>query len=445
MPRRALAFFPSPTAIHACPAAGTVYGFEPLAGDAGAPKLVGPAPNGTGAIIVTPMAAGPLVWEAAQAVTPWLTHTVRLFAPLAASPGAGYAAALPVAETFEFQTRMGPLPFNVNQGGSVVSSFAPGGGCRAPGAVSPGAALTSDTSGFQTLLRPPFNSSQYAQGQVYPTSPGWEWAFSPCDGSGAGAGRGLLSHVMVRPAGTAVQSNSSVWQMLHRRLNNPTDLRGNDTTVIDEVVTVALADGTSGWDTKTPGGYLLARQVTSRLATAPLTLHAATFASLSAYLAVGAPSYSPPWLAASLPPGVLLHSLLSRDGWYPPAPGDDQANATAGGGSQTSGAAIALRLQQLPHAPPVVLDLSAWLGGNFPAVITETTSDFNEAKAAAEARRHVWRAQPEVSGAGGEQGAGAAVSPRALSPLDASPLDAPFPVTFAGEEAVRSFLLTMTA
>ena len=124
-----------------------MYGFEPINGSA--PELVG---ANVSVVPLLSIAGGPLVWEAAQQITPWLTHTVRMFAPVAGGGAAGYAAGLPQSATFEFQSRMGPLPFVLNTGGSVVSSFAPGAGCAAAGAVSPGAALTTDTSGFQVMM-----------------------------------------------------------------------------------------------------------------------------------------------------------------------------------------------------------------------------------------------------------------------------------------------------
>ena len=238
--------------------------------------------------------------------------------------------------------------------------------------------------------------------------------------------------------GTGQQSNASVWQMLHRRLNNPSDDRGNETTVIDEAITVVLADsGADAWN-EDASSYLRERQVTARLVTHPLTLHGAVFPTVAAFLATGAPSFTPPWLSGSLPPGVHLHSLLARDGWYPPAPG----NATGGGGGDTSGSAIALRLQQLPYAPPVTVDLSEWLAGlaSAGANATEATSDLNEGAAAAAAKRFVWRSLSSSPTNG--QPSAPTVKSRGEGVPTGSPLEAPFPVTF-DVEAVRSFVITL--
>ena len=253
---------------------------------------------------------------------------------------------------------------------------------------------------------------------------------------GTASPRSVLSHIASRPMGTAVRSNASAWQMLHRRLNNPTDDRGNETTIIDEVITVALADASAGWEAGT-AAYLAPRQVTARLVTHPLTLHGAPFASLAAYRAVGAVAWTSPSMGTPLPPGLHLHTLASRDGWYPPAPG----NTTGGGGGRADGGAIALRLQQLPYAPPVTLDLAAWLGGlPASASISETTSDFNEDAADATAKRMVWRKMGEPSrGGGGPNG----TRPVAIGLTRGALLAAaPFPVEFT-VEAVRSFVVAL--
>lgn len=371
---------------------GSVYGFEPSA------PPVPLAPTGA-TVPVTVSAAGPLVWEATQAVnSEYLLATWRLFAPQLgppATPTWGYAAAPPIGEGLELQARVGPLPSAGLGGGSYVSQFTPGVGCSAAGASSPLSSLTTDASGFQTLRRPAFVDGALQQSQVYPASPGWDMVFGACDGSGSSPG--LLSHTMQRPTGTAVSSNTSVWTMLHRRLLNPTDPRGNDSAVLDDVVSLGIADGTSDW----AGAVLPARQVLGRTTTHPLTLHGALFASPAAYLATAAASFTPPWLTSSLPPGILLHSLLVREAPYPAAPSGEAAvpsmpvrsNVLRAAASNAS--TFAARFQLLPHMPPSSFVLEEWLGGGSGGPLgsisaQEVTVDLNADKASADARRFVW-------------------------------------------------------
>lgn len=402
---------------------GTVYGFDPM--DDKHPVLLGAGPNGTDPgrttsfpLVVT--ASGPLVWQVSQLINGYIVHTVRLFAGNTSagtdSSDASYAAALPLSTTIEFQTLLDGSAFPVGltsdglgQGGSIVSALTPGQSCLPPDQsnstsntttqASAYTRLTTDSSGFQTLHRPAYDVGQYAQGQVYPSWPGWDWEFGPCTTTttagasstpgAAAVGSGVLSHIMQRPTGAAVMSNTTVWNMMHRRLINAMDDRGNDTTVLDEVVTLSIADETSRWEGSGDGngGYLLQRQVQGRLIAHPLSLHGAVFPSVSSYLAVATPSYQPTWVNGSLPTGLHLHSLLSRDRWYPakPANGSDAAASLAAGTP-----AIALRLQQLPYAPPVSFDVSSWLSVSS-SNIAETTPDFNVGKAASDAKRLVWR------------------------------------------------------
>ena len=430
---------------------GTVYGFEPI--DASPPAPLAPPPA---AIPVVVTASGPLVWEATQRVTPFVSHTLRLFAPEHAlspppvTPQFGYALSLPPGAWAESQTRMGPLPATGLGGGSYVSALTPGAGCGAPGATSRLSAFSTDASGFQVLQRPAFNATLYAQGQVYPAWPGWDWRFGSCDGSGGGAGEqpGLLAHMLQRPTGAAVQSNSTAWTMLHRRLLNPTDPRGNDSAVVDDAATWFLVDGADA----AAGGreLLLRRQVHARLVAHPLTLHGALFASTAAYAAVGRAAYTPSWLGASLPPSVLLHSLTTRDApFYPPAPAPPNSSSSAGGGGAggggdgdggfgrgrrgAGGVTIGLRLQQLPYAPPVAVDVAAFLGGLPVASITETTLDFNLDKATADSRRLAWHT---IGGGGGGGGGEHAAASHGRGSSSDRPLAA-----FV-DEYVRSYVVT---
>ena len=413
---------------------GSVYGFEPV--DASPPSSLAPPPA---SIPVVVSASGPLVFEATQLINDYAKHTVRLFAPEGpalfpppVTPQFAYALGLPAGSFAESQTRMGPLPSAGFGGGSYVSALTPGAGCGAPGAASALAEFITDASGFQVLHRPAFNATLYAQGQVYPTWPGWNWRFGACDGSGGGAGEqpGLLAHVLQRPTGAAVFSNTSAWTMIHRRLLNPTDPRGNDSTIIDDAATLFLADGADA----AAGGreLLLRRQVQARLIAHPLTLHGALFATAEAFLKIGAAAYTPAWLTASLPPSVLLHSLTTRDApWYPPVPPPNSSafdGVAASAGAKTFG----LRLQQLPHAPPVSVDLAAWLGGLGAASIVETTADFNANKAAADAKRLQWLT---LGGDGeGVRPSAATAAPRVGEAA---------PVAAFEDEFVRSYLVTV--
>jgi hypothetical protein len=126
------------------------------------------------------------------------------------------------------------------------------------------------------------------------------------------------------------------------------------------------------------GDWRARRQVESRLLAHPLTLHGATYASAAAYAAVGRAAATPAWLAAALPPGVLLHSILSRDAWYPPAPGGGAAAPVAEAAAEA--ATLGLRLQQLPYAPPVAFALESLFTPGSLAAANETTIDLTEGK-----------------------------------------------------------------
>jgi hypothetical protein len=241
--------------------------------------------------------------------------------------------------------------------------------------------------------------------------------------------------------GAAVMSNSTAWQMIHRRILNPTDPRGNDSTVVDDAATLFLATP----EAVLGGGeaLLLARQVQARLAARPLALHGAVFASAAAFLARGAPAFTPAWLTKSLPPGVLLHSLtqIASGQWYPPAPGAKRAEPLAAG----AGASVGVRLQQLPHAAPASLDVV----GDFLALgarvasAGETTLDFNVDKAAADARRLTWRTLDDAA-VGREPSAPAVahVKPGSPSPLPSTSVG---PTAAFDAEFVRAYVVDLAS
>lgn len=212
--------------------------------------------------------------------------------------------------------------------------------------------------------------------------------------------------------------------MMHRRLLNPTDPRGNDSSIIDDPATIFLADGADA----AAGGreLLLARQVHARLVAHPLTLHGAVFASAADFLARGQATFTPAWLKESLPPSVLLHSLTTRDApWYPPVPPPNSSSAPAIS-STTGTATLGLRLQQLPHGAPASVDVAAWLGGLGVLRAGETTLDFNRDKAEADGKRLTW-----LTLDGGE-------------PMPAPALGSTAPVASFDGEFVRSYVVSVS-
>lgn len=383
---------------------GTVYGFEPI--DGKHPERLGPAPNGTGLVPIVLDAAGPLIWQLSQSINSYTLNSFRLFAPESALfpppvsiPPFLYAAALPIGEAFEFQTRMGELPSEGLGGGSYVVSFTAGKDCTVESASgAPASALTTDASGFQVLKRPSFNASSYAQSQVWPAWPGFSFQFGPCDDTTFnGTGTGCLGLSASRPMGAAIQGNASVWQMIHRRILNALDPRGNDSTIIDEAEQLAIVDSSADINS-----WLAHRQVSSRLLAHPLTIHGAIYSSIDDFLSQARSSYSPSWLIASLPSGVHLHSIFERNStsWYPPSPGSnssklDEPHVYQSINSSGSSLLLAIRLQQLPYASPIAFNFSDFIEGDALLGVQEVTIDLNSDKATADEARLVWLTQDD--------------------------------------------------
>jgi hypothetical protein len=381
---------------------GTVYGFEPI--DGKHPERLGPAPNGTGLVPIVLDAAGPLIWQLSQSINSYTLNSFRLFAPESALfpppvsiPPFLYAAALPIGEAFEFQTRMGELPSEGLGGGSYVVSFTAGKDCTVESASgAPASALTTDASGFQVLKRPSFNASSYAQSQVWPAWPGFSFQFGPCDDTTFnGTGTGCLGLSASRPMGAAIQGNASVWQMIHRRILNALDPRGNDSTIIDEAEQLAIVDSSADINS-----WLAHRQVSSRLLAHPLTIHGAIYSSIDDFLSQARSSYSPSWLIASLPSGVHLHSIFERNStsWYPPGSNSsklDEPHVYQSINSSGSSLLLAIRLQQLPYASPIAFNFSDFIEGDALLGVQEVTIDLNSDKATADEARLVWLTQDD--------------------------------------------------
>lgn len=375
---------------------GTVYGFQPI--DGKHPQRLGPEPNGTGPVLVVIDAAGPLVWQLTQSINAYTFNSFRLFAPESSLypppvsvPPFSYADAPPLGEEFEFQARMGELPSEGLGGGSYVISFTAGEDCTVDSTYgAPASAFTTDASGFQVLPRPSFNATSYAQSQVWPAWPGFSFNFGPCDGKTInGTGTGVLGLAAARPMGAALQGNATVFQMIHRRILNALDPRGNDSTIIDEAEKLSVADSTADLNQ-----WLAQRQVSSRLLAHPLTLHGALFSSIDDYLSKARASFSPSWLSASLPSSVHLHSLFTRNStsWYPPSPG---GNSTRLPLSNVSDGAflLAIRLQQLPYSPAIAFNITDFIEDDVLISVQEVTIDLNTDKETADRSRLVWLQQ----------------------------------------------------
>lgn len=251
-----------------------------------------PLPLGPGAaapVRLVQAASGPLVWEATQVVSPFLNVTYRLFAG---------------AADVEVTPAVGPLPDVVSA--SVAMEL------EAFGAVPSAHRMFTDSNGFQVVDRSNLDALAPAliQGRYAPAVPGGMLVSSAADVA--------VGMVGTRPVGVG-HTARGLQVLLHRRLMNPKDHRGNDSSVVATPFLFRVGGAAD---------VGAARHAAAAAANQPISAHALALPSVSAFHAAYNGAWQP--VNASLPAGVALVSL--------------QALAPA------TQAPIGIRLQHLPQS-----------------------------------------------------------------------------------------------
>ncbi len=216
-----------------------MYTFVP----AGPPGLVFPA----GPINLTVTASGPLVFEATQ-VGDYVAHTFRLFAG---------------DDRVYSQPRVGELPSDFSS--SISLAF----GSDVASSVD----FITVSNSYLPLNRT-YNPQKPHQANVYPTTS----TVAVIDRLG-----GSVKVTHARSIGVTAL-NGVVESILHRRLIDPRDTRGDDNTTIDHVLVTVIPprNNSTGGSTATKGNDIRDMQTALGLAN-PLVVRVATVKDISAW------------------------------------------------------------------------------------------------------------------------------------------------------------------
>jgi hypothetical protein len=241
-------------------------------------------------------ASGPLVWQVDVPLRSPLCEkgsscalTVRLLC----------STASPLADNaFSIQPRVGPLAQFTNQSGSVLLTAGP-----SKGTLAATDSFTTDANGHLRLTRK-YNHTRPLQGNMYPIIGGLAFSspFTHATDSeyeSASSDPVGLAALPAGPlAGTVVDETLQL--MVHRRIND-SDRRGDDSTVVDQPVTVLIGPASD----IAKGQAQVAAAIAS-----PLTLHWSITPSVSSWLANARATFAP--VATPFPNSLNLVGLRTR-------------------------------------------------------------------------------------------------------------------------------------